>query len=405
MTVNNMIPREILELILILSIIGVIVMLTMLFYPYIKKWIYPFLKEKVDSSFKNEKPNINKKIKPNLKNKVEYIEKTYPNIINKVKSIKDKTHPIKNKINSFTKNKKSSNLDLKKNNKNDFSIVPKHGAKRFNEGLNKNLVNTNKNLDINHQKFENNRLKDKKEDKKIVHWIKNENTGLNDTNLNKNNELNNKDTKLDKGIDSDNNGKLNDNKIEKDNELSKDNKLKIDDKEKFDFVAKKWEEPMMKNHKDLVDNFKENNKLSKNYNPIPKKPKPKISFLTENMGEPLKKKNENNSLDYEPLNKNSNKQVKTSSLNNNLKNKTEKIENKLNNDFNKKMKTPKNSNKDDSSLHKNQLGKISVGKHVIFNYNNESYLSEILEIKHENIKVLYRGNHKWIQLSNIKKIL
>lgn len=47
---------------------------------------------------------------------------------------------------------------------------------------------------------------------------------------------------------------------------------------------------------------------------------------------------------------------------------------------------------------------IKVGNEIIFNYNGESYSSRILEIKHENIKVKYRAQEKWINFSDIRKI-
>ncbi|WP_080460091.1 hypothetical protein [Methanobrevibacter arboriphilus] len=47
---------------------------------------------------------------------------------------------------------------------------------------------------------------------------------------------------------------------------------------------------------------------------------------------------------------------------------------------------------------------IKVGDEIIFNYNGESYSSKILEIKHENIRVKYRAQEKWISFSDVKKI-
>lgn len=47
---------------------------------------------------------------------------------------------------------------------------------------------------------------------------------------------------------------------------------------------------------------------------------------------------------------------------------------------------------------------INVGDEIIFNYNGETYSSKIFEIKHENIKVKYRAQEKWIGFSDIKKI-
>ena len=47
---------------------------------------------------------------------------------------------------------------------------------------------------------------------------------------------------------------------------------------------------------------------------------------------------------------------------------------------------------------------IKVGDEIIFNYNGENYSSKILEIKHENIRVKYRAQEKWISFSDVKKI-
>jgi hypothetical protein len=47
---------------------------------------------------------------------------------------------------------------------------------------------------------------------------------------------------------------------------------------------------------------------------------------------------------------------------------------------------------------------IREGAEIIFNYGGESYSSKILEIKHENIKVKYRGQEKWINFSDVKKV-
>ncbi|MBZ9571555.1 hypothetical protein KQY27_08350 [Methanobrevibacter sp. TMH8] len=48
---------------------------------------------------------------------------------------------------------------------------------------------------------------------------------------------------------------------------------------------------------------------------------------------------------------------------------------------------------------------IKVGDDIIFNFNGESYSSKILEIKHENIRVKYRAQEKWINFSDIRKVL
>ena len=47
---------------------------------------------------------------------------------------------------------------------------------------------------------------------------------------------------------------------------------------------------------------------------------------------------------------------------------------------------------------------LTLGKQIIFNYNGESYSGPILDIKHGNIKVKYRGREEWIKSSEIKKV-
>jgi len=47
---------------------------------------------------------------------------------------------------------------------------------------------------------------------------------------------------------------------------------------------------------------------------------------------------------------------------------------------------------------------INVGDEIIFSYNGESYSSKIFKIKHENLKVKYRSQEKWIKFSDIKKV-
>ncbi|KZX16392.1 hypothetical protein [Methanobrevibacter filiformis] len=49
--------------------------------------------------------------------------------------------------------------------------------------------------------------------------------------------------------------------------------------------------------------------------------------------------------------------------------------------------------------------KIKIGEDIIFFYNNENYSSEVLDIKHDNLKVVYRSKNVWINLTDVKKIL
>ncbi|MDR2831104.1 MAG: hypothetical protein LBB45_08790 [Methanobrevibacter sp.] len=298
-----MIPREILEVILIFSMSVTFIMLAMLFYPYVKKWIYPHIN-------KNKDKNI---------------------------SIKPKTYPIKNK--SDVKDK----------------IITKDKSKNLNIS-NLDLINRT-------QKVPNRQNIDKNSNK---YSFKGE--------YNK---------------DSDDKGK----NLDVNKWINKDKGLKWNAKnENYDFVAKSWNEPMLENQKETVNHFKntaedlnefKHEKLSSD------KSKQKISFLADD-----------ESINNEHINNRS-----SNNENNNLKN------DDLNN---KDLKTAKTKPIHDeqvkpsdilSTFYDSSLEKISIGKHVIFNYNNESYLSEILEIKHDNIKILYRGSYKWIQLSDIKKIL
>jgi len=48
---------------------------------------------------------------------------------------------------------------------------------------------------------------------------------------------------------------------------------------------------------------------------------------------------------------------------------------------------------------------LTLKNNIIFTYNNENYSSYVLEIKHDNVKVKYRSQEKWVNFSDIKKIL
>jgi hypothetical protein len=326
------------------------VMLIVLFYPYVKKWVYPYINNK------------NSKV---IDNKNKYIkDKTYL-VKNKVKYVKDKVDPLKNgfinKNRSELVNKsKFKNLDLINRSTekvNDFSTVPDHQNKKLNKDLSRDLIDSEYNQDLNNKQ-------DNKEE--------NQNVTLN--------EWGSEDIDLN----NDMNGNL--------------NKLDIDNEEDHDFVAKSWNEPMMENQKELIDNFKDSDEHSKDYkNSSSNKSESKISFLTND--ESIL----NNELSYDGDDNLKNKSLRNKDLkaidngDNNLKTKSTP-------NLNEQEKSSVGSN-DLSLAYDNNLGKLSVGRHIIFNYNDESYLSEILEIKHNNIKVLYRGNHRWIQISDVKKIL
>jgi hypothetical protein len=355
-----MIPPEILETIIIFSIFGIFIMLTILIYPYIKKGVYPYIKKEIY-------PHIKKWVYPSIKWVYHYI-KNIPYLFLKRNSIdKDKSPNL------------NSNIKHRKN-RNTSSISPNHQNIRF-ENLNKDKTKKEKNNNINSNKIENKDIE-----------LNNENEI---SSINNENEISSVD---------------NENEV---SSINNENEISSVDNENHSFVAKSWNEPMSGNHKEIVNNFKENNEQTKKYkNPLPEKTEPEISFLTNN--EPTLT---NSKLNNELLNEDKNNNLKNRLDNGNL----EKTGNSLNT---KNLKEAKNSNTNElkrktdhkinkkndydddlSILYDNKLGKISAGKHVIFNYNNESYLSEILEIKHDNIKVIYRGNYKWIQLSNIKKML
>lgn len=52
----------------------------------------------------------------------------------------------------------------------------------------------------------------------------------------------------------------------------------------------------------------------------------------------------------------------------------------------------------------NERYNLTLGKQIIFNYNNESYSGPILDMKQGNVKVRYRGQEEWIKSSEIKKV-
>lgn len=54
---------------------------------------------------------------------------------------------------------------------------------------------------------------------------------------------------------------------------------------------------------------------------------------------------------------------------------------------------------------KGQTYELNLKDDIIFDYNNESYSSEVLDIKHGNVKVKYRNQEKWINIGDIKRIL
>ena len=52
-----------------------------------------------------------------------------------------------------------------------------------------------------------------------------------------------------------------------------------------------------------------------------------------------------------------------------------------------------------------EVYELTLKDNIIFTYNNENYSSYVLEIKHDNVKIKYRYQEKWINVSDIKKIL
>jgi hypothetical protein len=63
-----------------------------------------------------------------------------------------------------------------------------------------------------------------------------------------------------------------------------------------------------------------------------------------------------------------------------------------------------NKKKDKAKIRRNIIRDVAVGDNIIFSYNNEKYSSDVLEIKHHNVKVKYRSQEKWIKFSDIEKI-
>lgn len=189
------------------------------------------------------------------------------------------------------------------------------------------------------------------------------------------------------------------------NEISQDDKLndeiifnKNSKDENYAFVAKSWEEPMRENHKDIISNFADVQKKSKeesdhaNIN-ISSTDETPTSYYEKELDKEIfsliddaspKKNIDNESLEKKKLSKGKKSNLKPPSP----KNQSNKIKhNNLNNQATTDIET-----------------KLSLGKQIIFYYNNETYSSEILEIKHANVKVIYRGKYRWIQIKDIRKI-
>ena len=52
-----------------------------------------------------------------------------------------------------------------------------------------------------------------------------------------------------------------------------------------------------------------------------------------------------------------------------------------------------------------KVHELTLKDDIIFNYNNENYSSYVLDIKHDTVKIKYRSQEIWINLSDIKRIL
>jgi hypothetical protein len=340
-----MLSKEILEIILIFSTTTTIILIIVLIYPYIKDK----LKNNDNSSITQAILSLIHRSKDKLKTINNYNSITQP-VLNLIHKIKDTN---RNNISNLNKNQSLNNI--------------------------KQLKNLNHKI---YKKEEGNKNNNKSDNKKSAHNDL-DNKKLVDKQLN--NKLNNKNL-------SDN--KLNDETIA--NNHPKDEKS---DDNAYTFVVKSWEEPMSENHKDIMDNFSDVQKKSKEQN----KPD-NLNKLNTDKTQTIYYEKELNKEVFSLINNDSKlKNINNKSLEKNELSAEEK------NHLKKQSPPQSQTKKTKPNISNNQAildipDKLSLGKQIIFYYNNESYLSEVLEIKHNNVKVLYRGKYRWIQTKDIKKI-
>jgi hypothetical protein len=153
----------------------------------------------------------------------------------------------------------------------------------------------------------------------------------------------------------------------------------------FPAVSKSWEEPMGNNHEKILDNNKydlDNEIAIKNTN-LNNAKIAKDNTEISNKKELVTKKSE---YDIEIAKDNLDESE----------------------DLNqpKLKKTPSNEDTEVVGvIIGNKAYELTLKDNIIFTYNNENYSSYVLEIKHNNVKVKYRYQEKWINFSDIKKIL
>lgn len=167
---------------------------------------------------------------------------------------------------------------------------------------------------------------------------------------------------------------------------------------KFPIVSKSWEEPMDNKHKELLDNDRydlKNKIVTENTCAHNKKIATNSLISTEN-ADPQNEK----------IAKDKNKKELSIKKN---EYSVEITENKIeeNEDFNKQkiLERTTNENSVTEIIIEGKVYELSLKDNIIFTYNNENYSSYVLEIKHDNVKIKYRSQEKWINFSDIEKIL
>jgi hypothetical protein len=187
--------------------------------------------------------------------------------------------------------------------------------------------------------------------------------------------------------------------------------IKKGSEEEFSFVSKSWEEPMniKETHEEqLINNFQE---------PMKTNQKDIIFNHYHEEEDFIIEENEDGSIRILKNSKHQDDYQNTPSNNDNIDSAENRLNNshddenyirsqemdKLDSDEKISQHTPLKSNT--SFIKNGNVYDLKIGDNIIFYYNGETYSSKILNIKHENLEVIYRSSKKWISVDNIKKVL
>ncbi len=210
------------------------------------------------------------------------------------------------------------------------------------------------------------------------------------------------------------NSKKIDEKTDKNYKITKSSQKKPEiAKEKFDLISKNIES-QKENKKTAKESQKnqEDNKEEKNKDLVNKSKKNK-NKLINNLKNTFFKRNHSNESLYDKdisIIENENGFSISKNENSDFEN-----HNNKNSEINSKKDTNENISKRINSKQKierkskiiiirGKTYELKIKNDIIFNYNNESYSSQVLDIKHDNVKIKYRSKEKWIDIKDIKKI-